>query len=88
MLLYPVVPLVGLAGYGPQIIKLARTRTIPDSISLSSWYIWTLTWIISLGYAAFVLMDFLLIVTFTLNLICNSIVIGITLYKQRLPVRI
>ena len=52
--IYPVVPLVGLIGFLPQMLTLLKLSDVPKSISLMTWYIWTATWAISFGYAVII----------------------------------
>lgn len=80
--LYPVVPLVGLIGYAPQLLALIKTKRSPESISLSTWYLWTTTWLISLGYAGLVIGDLMLSVTAAMNVAGHAGVIWLTLYKR------
>lgn len=82
LLLYPAVPLIGLAGYGPQLVTLLKTDRPPHSISLSTWFTWALTWFISFGYAAFYVQDILFALTSAMNLAGHICVIGLTLYKR------
>jgi hypothetical protein len=82
-LMYPIVPLVGLAGFLPQVITLLRTREAPISISLSTWFVWTMTWVISFGYAAFVLHDVLFAATAGMNIVGHIVIIGLTIYKRQ-----
>ncbi|MDP7141687.1 MAG: hypothetical protein QF692_02015 [Alphaproteobacteria bacterium] len=80
--IYPVVPLVGLIGFLPQMITLLKLSDVPKSISLMTWYIWTATWAISFGYAVFALQDGLFALTSGMNLVCHVLIISVTLYKR------
>lgn len=82
-LLYPVVPLIGLAGFMPQIITLLRSDKPAHSISVSTWLIWTITWLISFGYAVFALQDILFAITSGMNLVGHIMIIAITMYKRQ-----
>lgn len=82
LLLYPAVPLIGLAGYGPQLVTLLKTDRAPHSISLSTWYTWAMTWFISLGYAVFYVQDILFALTSGMNLLGHICVICLTIYKK------
>ena len=82
-MLYPIVPLIGIMGFLPQIITLLKADRVPASISLSTWSIWTLTWLISFGYATFALQDILFATTCGLNLIGHFAIIGLTVYKRQ-----
>ena len=81
--LYPIVPLVGLTGYLPQIITLLKTSESPKSISLSTWLIWTTTWMISFGYAVFSLQDLLFATTSGMNLAGHVLIIALAVYKRQ-----
>ena len=48
--LYPVVVVISIVGYIPQIKSLITAKTCPDNISIHSWYIWTLSTFLTLGY--------------------------------------
>jgi hypothetical protein len=82
MFMYPIVPLVGITGYLPQIINLFRTTEAPKSISLSTWMIWTITWIVSFGYAIFSLQDLLFATTSGMNLVGHVLIIALAIYKR------
>lgn len=81
--LYPIVPLVGLMGFLPQVMTLLKAREAPVSLSLSTWFIWTATWIISFGYAVFALHDALFAATAGMNLAGHIAIIGLTVYKRQ-----
>lgn len=82
-LIYPIVPLVGMAGFVPQILTLLAMKEAPKSISLLTWYIWTCTWLVSFGYAVFALQDLLFTLTCGMNLIGHCVIIGLTVYKRQ-----
>ncbi|MCB1538152.1 MAG: hypothetical protein H6865_08330 [Rhodospirillales bacterium] len=92
--LYPLVGVVSLMGYMPQIWRLIRAKTLESEISLHSWMTWVGTYCISLGYAALHLRDFMLILTVVLNLAATVAVVGLVLYNRhvrfaaRAPARI
>ena len=80
-LLYPFVPLTGLIGYIPQLVKLSQLQQPPKSVSMLTWYIWLATWIVSLGYTYFVVNDMLLCLTATINTVAHTAIIIVTHYK-------
>lgn len=82
LVIYPLVPLIGLFGYIPQIITLSQTKHAPRSLSLPTWITWTVTWFISFGYAYFYVNDLLLSTTSAMNLAGHLLVIGLALYKR------
>ena len=82
-LLYPIVPLAGIAGYVPQLVSLLKASEAPKSISLSTWFIWTTTWLVSFGYAVFALQDILFATTSGMNLGGHLLIIFITIYKEQ-----
>lgn len=79
---YSFIPLVGMMGYVPQIKTLLLPETRGFSISLSTWFLWLATWIISLGYGVFCLEDFLFSLTSTMNIAGHILVISLVLYKR------
>lgn len=91
--LYPLVFLIGMAGYAPQIYMLISTPTDAASISLTSWFIWALSWAVSLLYGAFHLHDTMFIAVASMNVACIVTVIALVMYRRRqaallVPVRV
>lgn len=82
--LYPLVAVVSLIGYAPQILKLIRAKTPEDGISLSSWWTWVFTYVISLGYGIFHLKDALFIINTAFGLIAILAVIGLVVYNRHI----
>lgn len=80
--LYPMVGLISLGGYMPQIVKLARATSADDKIALSSWYMWLVTYTISIGYGAFHLKDWLFCTTMAVGLASALVVVGLVLYNR------
>ncbi len=80
--IYPFVFMIGIAGYLPQICKLVRDRASADGMALSTWAIWTLTWMISLGYGITKLQDFMFCVVAGMNMAAHLAIIGIILYRR------
>ena len=61
--LYPVVVLVSIIGYIPQIKELFTAKEKLVGISLSSWMIWLLSSFLLLWYGVFHLQDFMFCLT-------------------------
>ena len=61
--LYPLVVIISIVGYFPQIKNLIWTDTKPVNISIHSWYIWCLSGFLTLGYAVFHLKDLMFTLT-------------------------
>ncbi len=80
--LYPFVFLIGLAGFGPQIYQLMRNPASADSLSLSTWAIWALTWFISLGYGVTKLHDFMFCLTASVNFSAHMAIFLIIAYRR------
>lgn len=82
--LYPLVSLVSLMAYLPQLKSLILSKSDCRDISVTSWAMWTATSSISLGYGMSHLNDTMFIITTIINLTCCAAVTGIVLYKRTL----
>lgn len=80
--LYPLVFLIGLSGYLPQLYALITCRTSAESISLLTWFIWTSTWLISLGYGLTKLDDLMFCAVALMNVIGHLTVIILVMYRR------
>jgi hypothetical protein len=80
--LYPFVFVIGLAGYGPQLYKMWKNPACADSLSLSTWLIWTSTWLISLGYGATKLQDVMFCLTAGMNLAAHCAIVGFICHRR------
>ena len=80
--MYPVVPVIALIGYGPQLITALKARDDMRNISLLTWFVWLGTWAIGLGYSSITMADFMLSLTAGINLVLHILFIGIVLYKR------
>jgi len=80
--LYPVVTVGSLAGYLPQILKLARANSADDKIALQSWLTWIGTYIISLGYGLFHLKDPMFVTTTCISMASMVVVVCLVLYNR------
>lgn len=80
--LYPVVPVIALIGYGPQLMAALKANDDMRNISLLTWFVWLGTWAIGLGYSSITMADFMLSLTAGINLVLHIFFIGIVLYKR------
>lgn len=83
LFLYPIVPLVGLMGFVPQIIAIIKTDTALRSFSISTWLMWLSTWCISFGYGALCIQDMLFCITCAMNIIAHVFIIALVFVKRR-----
>lgn len=83
LLLYPLVFLIGLGGYLPQIYRLAAYPADTSSISLPTWYVWASSWLISLLYGVYHLHDPMFVAVATMNLAGHGGIIALTTYRRR-----
>lgn len=83
VLLYPLVFLIGLAGYIPQIVRLVRDDSPALNISLMTWFIWTFATAISLGYGITKLHDVMFCVVTATNLLAHMLIIMLVIYRRR-----
>ena len=79
--LYSGVAFIGLAGYLPQILRLLKAANT-DGVSLGTWFIWSVTWLISLSYGIICAQDVLISLVATINLVGHLIIIGIVCIKR------
>lgn len=80
--LYPLVFLIGLAGYVPQLVHLMRHDDPAYNISLLTWYIWSLSYVIGLGYGITHLHDFMFCMVAGMNLTAHFGIIMIVSYRR------
>jgi uncharacterized protein with PQ loop repeat len=80
--LYPLVAVLALCGYIPQVIKLLRAKSRHDGMAIQSWLTWILNSTISLGYGIFHLKDALFITTVSITLISMITVVGLLVYNR------
>ncbi|PCJ02693.1 MAG: hypothetical protein COB14_01660 [Alphaproteobacteria bacterium] len=81
--LYSTVGIIVTISYMPQALKLWRSTSTCDDISLPTWFIWNYTSIVSLLYGIYTLNDFKLSAVNAVNVFFVTFIIGITLYKRR-----
>jgi uncharacterized protein with PQ loop repeat len=80
--LYPVVGIITVFGYIPQIKSLLRAKRSPNNISIKSWLLWVLSAFISLGYGVYCLNDMPFIIMTLIGLFLMLYVIGLILYRR------
>lgn len=81
-LLYAGVGLMGVAGFIPQIIKLATATGQSKAISLQTWSIWSFSGIVSLSYAIFILGDSMAIAVTAGNCTGTIAVLSLASYNR------
>ncbi|MCB9989473.1 MAG: hypothetical protein H6868_09120 [Rhodospirillales bacterium] len=67
--LYPVVAIITIIAYVPQIKTLITATSIPNNISLSSWLMWCCSNFLAFGYAMTHVQDMLLALVTGMNLL-------------------
>lgn len=81
--LYPIVPIIAVGGYCPQLYAAFKSSTRMDSISLTTWSIWLFAWSVAFGYSAITIADAMLTFTAAVNILCHVLLIGMIVYKRR-----
>lgn len=82
---YALVPIIGVIGYGSQIISLLKVKGPLQGFSCATWSVWLFSWMISLVYGAFKLGDVMFCVAALANIVPIIAIIAIALYKSRSP---
>ena len=87
--LYPLVAICAFSGFVPQILKLFKTQSRSENMSISTWSIWCLCWIVSLGYGFFCLNDLLFCLTSGMNVCAHFAIIALLFHNRyiRFPVK-
>ena len=80
--LYPLVAIISIICYAPQIRKLLFATRRPQNISISSWVIWTISACIALFYGVFSLHDPKFIAVSAINLLLVTFTTGLLLYNR------
>ena len=65
--LYALVPLIYIAGWVPQIVRLCRAPDSALAMSLPTWSMWSFSGLVALLYAAVVMEDPLLTLVAAIN---------------------
>lgn len=81
--LYPIVPIIAVGGYCPQLYAAFKSRTRMESVSLTTWLIWLFAWSVAFGYSAITVADAMLTFTAAVNILCHVLLIGMIVYKRR-----
>ncbi len=81
-LLYPLVAIISIVGYAPQIKTLLFATRRPQNLSLSSWVIWLVSGVISLLYGVYQLQDSVFIFTAAVNLFLLTFTTGLIVYNR------
>ncbi len=80
--LYSTVGFVIAISYIPQVLCLVRAKTHCSDISLTSWWIWNYTSIVSMLYGIYGLQDLKMSLTSAIIVFFVNLIIGITIYKR------
>lgn len=80
--LYPLVVVISIIGYLPQIQKLMFATRRAQNVSLSSWALWLVSGTLSLGYGVYVIQDFMFILTSGLGALFIYITFGLIIYNN------
>lgn len=79
---YPLVGLISLAAFIPQISALIKSTTSSANVSVKSWFLWTVTSVVSFGYGVYVLNDIMFCIMMGVTMFLNMIVISLIIYKR------
>ena len=80
--LYSLVGVVAIIGYTPQIVTLWKSTTMSEDVSIPTWAIWLVTWIISLTYGIVELADLKFCLVALINIVGHLAIIGLTLRNR------
>lgn len=80
--LYPLVALISILGYLPQIRSLLSAERQAQAMSIRCWVLWSVANFISFGYSTFALQDFLLSATSLLNMTMSLVVTVLIIYNR------
>lgn len=80
--MYPMVTIISIVAYIPQIKALITTKSDCREFSLSSWYLWIFSSFLSLGYGILHLKDFMFCLTTFASLVLMAAVVGLVLFRR------
>ncbi|MCB9991022.1 MAG: hypothetical protein H6867_06545 [Rhodospirillales bacterium] len=80
--LYPVVTVISIVAYFPQLKSLIFAKTKPNSISLPSWIMWCVSSFLAFGYAYCHIHDALLSFTTGLNMLLVFLTTALIVYNK------
>lgn len=66
---YSLVALINVVSYFPQILSLIKARSRSVNVSISSWVMWALSYVLSVGYGLFCLGDMKFVIVSGISLI-------------------
>ena len=81
-LLYQLVAIISAIGYLPQIYNLIISTGKSLAISLTTWFIWLSSWLISLTYGILYIEDWRFILVASINVLGHVLIIGLTIYNR------
>ncbi|MCB1556726.1 MAG: hypothetical protein KDJ15_05370 [Alphaproteobacteria bacterium] len=81
-LLYPLVAIISIVAYIPQIKTLLFATRSPQNISLSSWMMWVASSFLAFGYVATHVHDSMLCLTTGVNLGMVALTAGLVAYNR------
>jgi uncharacterized protein with PQ loop repeat len=82
MLMYPIVGIISVSAFVPQIISLLKAISPPVNVSIKSWLLWSIGAFISLGYGFFFLEDVMFTVTAITNFTLNLFVLSLLIHRR------
>ena len=80
--LYGLTSIILLAGYLPQALSVWKSRTGAKDVSLSTWFLWSLSSTIAALYALFVIGDVPYLVLSLGNCVGCLSVVGLVLWRR------
>lgn len=81
MSLYPLVAIISIVAYVPQVMSLIKTDDV-DSFSLSAWVMWMVGAGISMGYGTYCLKDFMFCTAAGIGFGFTTLIVLIVVYKR------
>lgn len=85
--LYPLVGLLSLIAYLPQILNLIKAQSDCSTVSLTSWMIWLLSSGLTWWYSAVAVDDFAFFAVSSIHFICISAVVALIAYNRYIRFR-
>jgi hypothetical protein len=81
--IYPLSWVIIMFSFKFQLIKIAKSASQVNDISLMSWVLFTFNAFIGFSYAVFIIKDSFLNVTSSITLTVNIIAVTMIIYKRR-----
>lgn len=82
-IIYPLSWIIIMFSFKFQLVKIAKSESQVNDISLISWVLFTFNAFIGFSYAVFIINDLFLNVTSSITLIINILAVGMIIYKRR-----